>query len=197
MKLLAIVALASTVLSDRPKKSEVYIEGLITGGSGCKQGTVASSLSKDLQSFTLLFDDFVASTGSGTTAKDSRKNCQINIDLRYPQGWSYSVLSVDYRGFIDIPSGVSATQSATYYFSGQTAQNTYSSTTPGPYTGNYLYHDEVGTEALVWSPCGSVVQGNINSQVYLTGDKSKNAQITTDSIDGKYAQIYGIQWKRC
>ena len=37
----------------------------------------------------------IAETGAGKSIKDSRKNCQVNVDLRYPEGWSYSIVSVD------------------------------------------------------------------------------------------------------
>ena len=98
-----------------PNPSQTYIAGLTYGGTGCPPGTVASSFSPDRTTFTMIFDSFIASSGPGVPVTDSRKNCQINVDMRYPSGWSYSIVSVDYRGYASLPAGVSATQKATYY----------------------------------------------------------------------------------
>jgi hypothetical protein len=75
---------------------------------------------KDWQecSFTLIFDDMVASIGPGVPITDERVNCQLNIDLEYPSGFQYSILSTEFRGYAGLDSGVTGTQEATYYFSG-------------------------------------------------------------------------------
>ena len=180
-----------------PDKTKTFIEAITYGGSGCTQGTVASSISEDLTTFTLIFDEFIAETGPGKTIRDSRKNCQVNVDLRYPQGWSYSIVSVDYRGFVSIPAGTTATQTSIYYFSGETQQSTMQSVFRGPYEDDYLITDKVVTSALVWSPCGKVIQGNVNAAVSISGDRTKSALMTVDSIDGKVEQKFGIQWRQC
>lgn len=69
-------------------------------------------------SFTLIFDNYVASIGPGVAVTENRKNCQINLNLAYPAGFQYSVFNTIYRGYIGIDSGVSARQEATFYFSG-------------------------------------------------------------------------------
>jgi hypothetical protein len=58
-------------------------------------------------------------------------------------------------------------------------------------------HDQIAVSSTVWSPCGATLPGNVNAQVRLTGDLTKAAQITVDSVDGKVEQIFGFQWKRC
>ena len=62
----------------------------------------------------------VAEVGSGLAASKGRVNCQINLLMNYPQGFTYTVLNTEFRGFADIPAGYTGTQSATYYFSGRT-----------------------------------------------------------------------------
>jgi hypothetical protein len=205
MKFSTLCLIATTAFADNipvgesgvPDKTKTYISGITYGGSGCKQGTVSSSISQDLTTFTLIFDTFIAETGPGKSISDSRKNCQINVDLRYPQGWSYSIVSVDYRGFVSLPKGTTAEQTSTYYFSGETAQVKASSTFRGPFENNYLISDQIETSEIVWSPCGKVIQGNVNAAVNISGDRSKSALITVDSIDGKVKQIYGVQWRQC
>ena len=97
-------------------------EQVTYGGTGCPQGSVASIISEDGTTMTLIFDSYVASLGKGISITESRKNCQLNIDLLYPAGFQYSIFSADYRGYVAIDKGVTGTQKSTYYFSGQTAQ---------------------------------------------------------------------------
>jgi hypothetical protein len=69
-------------------------------------------------SFTLIFDSFVASIGPGVAVTSNRVNCQLNINLKYPSGFQYSILGTEFRGYSKLDKGVTGVQSATYYFSG-------------------------------------------------------------------------------
>jgi hypothetical protein len=69
--------------------------------------------------FTLIFDEYVASIGPGVSITESRKNCQLDINLQYPSGFQYSVFNADYRGYAALDPNVTGTQQSTYYFSGR------------------------------------------------------------------------------
>lgn len=69
---------------------------------------------------TLIFDEYYASIGPGVARTENRKNCQINVSLKYPGGFQYSIMSADYRGYASIDKGVTGTLKSNYYFSGQT-----------------------------------------------------------------------------
>lgn len=132
MKLLNTLALfsglaaAGPVLVDDPAGGpsghEVQITGLAFAGSGCPAGSVSGQLSTDLTTLTLLYANFVAQAGSGISPSNYRKNCQLNVKIRYPQGWQFSVFKADYRGYAQIPAGDTGTCKATYYFSGDSRQ---------------------------------------------------------------------------
>lgn len=83
---------------------------------------MSSQISNDRSVVTLIFDSYIASIGPGIGVTEQRKNCQLNVDLEYPGGFQYSILSADYRGYSAIQKGVTGTLKSTYYFSGQTAQ---------------------------------------------------------------------------
>jgi hypothetical protein len=83
---------------------------------------MSSQISSDRTIVTLIFDSYIASTGPGISVTEQRKNCQLNVDLQYPGGFQYSILSADYRGYAAIQKGITGTLKSTYYFSGQTAQ---------------------------------------------------------------------------
>lgn len=183
-----------------PDPGSVYITGLSYGGTGCPQGTVASSFSSDQTVVTLLFDQFIASSGPNVPVTSQRKDCQINMALNYPPGWSYSVASVEYRGYAQVPAGVSAQQSSTYYFTGQTQQVKGSTTFTGPYANDYHAKDQIPVNQFVWSPCGENMNGNIKTAVQVYGSPQALAQgstITVDSIDTKVEQMYTLLWRQC
>jgi len=105
-----------------PSGNEVQILGVAFAGTGCPPNSVAGQLSSDLTTLTLLYSSFVAESGKGKGSSDSRKNCQLNVKLKYPSGWQFSVFKADYRGYAQIPSGDTGTCKATYYFSGDSKQ---------------------------------------------------------------------------
>ena len=175
----------------------VYIAGVSYGGSGCPQGTVGSLFSPDHTSLTLIFDQYVASAGPGVPITESRKACQIAADIRVPQGWSYSIASVDYRGYVDLPAGANAEQSATYYFQSSSAQAVSRTNFYGPLRKDYLNSDSIPVQTTVWSACNAVVPVNVKTSIRLTVPRGQTGAITTDSIDAKVKQIYGLQWRRC
>jgi hypothetical protein len=178
----------------------VRIRGLSWAGSGCPAGTVAENLAPDFRAFTLLFDAYVAEIGPGLPLSQSRRNCQILVDLDFPQGWSYSVFTVDYRGFADLEPGVSGVQQSAYYFQGEFRTARLQTTLNGPRVSDYQLRDSLGLGALVWSPCGAQRALNINSAVRVanhSGRPHARGMMTTDSIDGTVVHIYGLQWRRC
>lgn len=167
-----------------------------------------------LNSFTLIFDQYVASIGPGVSITQTRKNCQINLDLRYPGGFQYSVFNTIYRGYVGLDRGVSATQSATYYFSGrklffrntehlvwrsiETSQSTAATSFYGPISKDYEVQTDIDLTSVVWSPCGAPVALNIDSALLLRSSvASASGLITDDSIDGKVTFIVGVQWQKC
>jgi hypothetical protein len=200
----AVIGLASAtptpgVASNTPPSSGVTINSISYGGSGCPQGTVGSFISSDHTTYTLIFDSFVASIGGGASTTDSRKNCQINVDLHYPSGYQFSVYTQNYRGYVQLDNGITAVQKANYYFSGSSAQASTQSSFTGPVDKDYLITDTIPFDSVVWSPCGTDGALNINAQVRLDNSKNRNGQgqMTTDSTDGKVEYKLGFQWQRC
>jgi len=197
--LISSIAALAGMAAAQVDLSQVYVENITYGGTGCPQGTVGIQLNKAKTTFTLILDEYVAFIGPGVAVTQSRKNCQISVSLHYPSGFQYSILSADYRGFVDLDKGVTATQKANYYFSGEVQQASTQAIFNGPISKDYLIHDEIPFTSTVWAPCGVVQALNINSQVRLDngGKRDLIGQITTDSIDGKVTFVVGLQWQAC
>jgi len=197
--LVALLALAmsGSALALGPNPSQVKIAGISYAGSGCPAGSVSQSVAPDAQAFTLLFDQYIAEAGPGVSLASGRKNCQIAVDLRFPQGWSYTIFDVDYRGYVQLDRGATGTQKSTYYFQGGASQASLQSNFSGPADKDYHIRDSLGLNAVVWSPCGMTRAVNINSQVRVTASGGRRALMTIDSVDGQLTHRYGIQWRRC
>jgi hypothetical protein len=167
-------------------------------GSGCPAGSVAPALSDDLTTLTLMYDQYIAQSGPNTMPTDARRNCQMNIKLRYPHGWQFSIFKADYRGFADLPRGATGTCKATYYFSGETRQMSSTMTINGPFSQNYLKSDSFDVRSEVWSPCGKDGMLNINSEVrILPLTQGGPGLMTVDSTDLSFTQILYLQWRHC
>lgn len=194
---LVLTLSAAAAFADAP--DNVTINNIVYAGSGCPAGSVAQNVSQDASAFTLMFDDYMAEVGPGVPFFAGRVNCQLNIDLSYPSGWSFTVISIDTRGFVELDPGVTALQQSSYYFQGQDGSAVMSSNAVGPIDTDYDLTDSLTSDALVWSPCGEQRSLNIDTEVRANnfGNPTGNGLITTDSIDGQVTTVFAIQWQRC
>ncbi|KAI5783203.1 secreted protein [Peziza echinospora] len=182
-----------------PDPGSVFIKNVKYAGTGCPAGTVAVSSSDDKTNVVLAFDSYVASIGPDVAPADNRKNCLINFNIEYPSGWSYTIYSTDYRGYVNIDPKVTALQKSTYYFSSTPGQFEAQSTWTGPFSDDYYFTDTFDAVAVVWSPCKSATNTlNINTQIRLTTtDKKASGLITTDTITHKVTHVLGVAWQKC
>lgn len=121
LSLLATTALATPIPDAVAAAPPAFkINKVVYGGSGCPQGTIDVDYTNSAILPIYFSKDFTASVGPNIVADQSRKNCQLNIDILYSPGYSFSVYSADYMGWGDLDDGVKGVVKAQYYFSGQT-----------------------------------------------------------------------------
>jgi hypothetical protein len=246
---LATLSLASPLPDAAPATSAAApssfkIAGVISGGSGCPQGSInidytdsrilpicKSSLPtiyicyrSKLTNVSDFGNDFTAAVGPSVAPDQSRKNCQINIQLQYTPGYQYAVLGADYTGYGSLDAGVKGLVKANYYFSGYSNQvrfpkrplllrfiflSTQGERTilthkqvasavglQGPFTGRYAKHDDVALS--IWSPCGSEAALNINSEVALTpmGGAASGTLVATKE-SARFTHTLNLAWRQC
>ncbi|GAA2632787.1 DUF4360 domain-containing protein [Streptomyces vastus] len=190
---------SSSAITD-PPPDKIVIEVATVNGSGCPRGTAAVAVSPDNTAFTVTYSDYLAQVGGGASPTAFRKNCQLNLIVHVPQGFTYAVASADYRGFASLQPGASSTQKASYYFQG--SPNTESRTHPfrGPYNDNWQATDTTDWAQLVWAPCGVQRNFNINTELRVNAGTSapgSTSFMTMDSTDGDISTIYHLAWKEC
>ncbi|MBH1937384.1 DUF4360 domain-containing protein [Streptomyces sp. AV19] len=184
-----------------PPPDKIVIEIATVNGSGCPAGTAAVAVSPDNTAFTVTYSDYLAQVGVGSKPTDFRKNCQLNLDVHVPQGFTYAIAQADYRGYAKLEAGAYGTEKASYYFQGssQTVPSTH--TIRGAYGDNWQTTDQVPVTSLVWAPCGERRNFNINTELRVypgTSDTSKTTSfMTMDSTDGSLNTLYHLAWKEC
>lgn len=180
---------------------QVTVNLVQVNGSGCRPGTASVAVSPDNTAFTVTYSEYLAQVGVGAKAVDLRKNCQLGLRVNVPQGFTYAVVTADYRGFADLQWGASATQNASYYFQGMSGTARRTHTLQGPYTGGWQATDKTGIEALVYAPCGTTRNFNINTELLVNAGNSDTARsnsfIAMDSTDGSFSTKYHFAWKKC
>ncbi|TLS44233.1 DUF4360 domain-containing protein [Streptomyces montanus] len=196
----ALPAQASSSVITDPPPDKIVIEVATVNGSGCPQGTAAIAVSPDNTAFTVTYSDYLAQVGGGAGPTAFRKNCQLNLNVHVPGGFTYAIASVDYRGFASLQPGANSTQKASYYFQG--SSNTHSRTHPfsGPYNDNWQATDSTDWAQLVWAPCGVQRNFNINTELRVNAGTSapgSTSFMTMDSTDGDISTIYHLAWKEC
>lgn len=168
------------------------------GGNGCPAGTVSAVLSPDAKSLSVVFDAYQVEVAGRT--RIARKNCDLQIPVHVPSGWSFSVIQLDYRGFNSLPAGARSELVADYFFAGNGANSVrYAKTFTGPSDKDYLFTNKLGVEATVWSPCDgadAILRAKTDLRLY-GNTRGDQALSTVDSVDIKSGLLYQFQWRRC
>ncbi|MER5666926.1 DUF4360 domain-containing protein [Streptomyces mirabilis] len=183
-----------------PPPDKIVIKVATVNGSGCPQGTAAVAVSPDNTAFTVTYSDYLAQVGGNSDPTAFRKNCQLNLIVHVPQGFTYAIASADYRGFAALQSGASSTEKASYYFQGSSSTAAITHPFRGPYNDNWQSTDVTDWAQLVWAPCGVQRNFNINTELRVnagTSTPGSSSFMTMDSTDGDISTIYHLAWKQC
>ncbi len=180
-----------------PTASDVYIEDIHAGGSGCNPDTVLPVIALDRKSFVLVFTDMQLQNPNHRSLQF--KNCLANVRLHVPQGWQVSLATVNTRGFAALDWGIRARQSSSYFFAGNPLGTQYHSQLVGPVEKDYVFTDDIPFESHIWSQCGRSEIFAIDTRLYLNATRNPdgNAIFNTTDVDGAFKKVFHLEWRPC
>jgi len=190
-------ASAGNILDD-PPSDHIVIDLVAMAGSGCRPGTADVAVSPDNTAFTAIYSDYLAQAGTGVPTTEGRKNCQLNVLVHVPQGFTFAIAKVDYRGYGLLQTGATASQRANYYFQGMSQSTFTNHPIAAPLDDNWFASDDVPVAAMVWHPCGELRNLNINTELRVAkGPSTQTSFVTMDSTDGSITTTYHFAWRTC
>lgn len=182
-----LLALSTAVPLEEPAPQ---VEVVTVNGSGCPQGTAETSSSG--RTFSVSYRQFFAQAGGGAGPTDFRKNCQINIRVSVPPGYTYGLARNAYNGFAHLQSGASALHRVSFYFQGSSETTIVNFPFTGPFTDEWRSVYRPNPADIVYAPCGVSRNLNINSELRVNaGTSDRRSFILTEASRGT------IRAKRC
>ncbi len=178
-----------------PPMDKVGVEIAAVNGSGCPAGT-AAVVSSDSTSFKVIYSDFLVQAGPNAVLTESRKNCQISLRVQVPDGFTFAIAKVEYRGFAHLASGVTGQAIGNYYIQGESETTSLSHPLSGPMSSTWKATD---TRALGYAPCDPQRNLNINTELRISSpaDSKSTSFISMSSTDGSIDTVYHIDWLQC
>jgi len=113
---LVISLVGSSASADAPPVDRVVVDTVTVNGSGCPAGTAAVAVSPDNTAFTISYSSYIAQVGVGASPTDFRKNCNLNLIVHVPPGFTYAIAAVDYSGGASLAAGASAVLRTRLFF---------------------------------------------------------------------------------
>jgi hypothetical protein len=185
---------AATLASPPPGAITIHL--VSANGSGCRPGTTQVAAFEDNTGFTITYSAYTAQAGDHLNPVESRRNCQLAVLAHVPQGFTYAISQVTYRGYLQLERGAVALQKASYYFAGGLPTSSAQHRFTGPVADNWTVNQLIHT--LVWAPCATARNLNINSELRVhAASRAPISFITMDSTDTSISTVYHLTWRRC
>jgi hypothetical protein len=184
-----------------PPTDKMVIDVVAANGSGCPGKTANVTVAPDRTAFTVTYSEFTAQVGVGAKPTDFRRNCQLALNVHVPQGYTYAIAGADYRGFAHLEAGATGTETAFFYFQGESQTTKIKHDFSGYTDSDWQRTDTVGIGSLSYLRCGEERFLNLNTELRVAGGwsntKKTTSFMTMDSTDGRIDTVYHFAWKKC
>lgn len=164
---LALAAALPAEFSPNVVPSHVRVVGVSLLGSGCPAGSADVQIDATKSLMEITFSEYIIQTGPGTRASDWRKNCKLTLNMEFDEGFQFSTLATDMKGFAQIPSGARGQCTNVFDFTGVQGQASYAIRLDGPREG--AFDLKADPDIVSWSPCGGQTAiMNMNTQCNIS-----------------------------
>lgn len=195
-----LLIVPSRMFASMDAPTGVGISGASYTGDGCPQGSARVVVSQDSQALTVIFDRFLAYQGPGISHQEAKRDCRLEVELIYPEGWRPTIASVHYRGFAQLSENTFGKQLSKYRFGGRPFMKPSHMLLKGDYMGDYFKADESGHTPRGWAKCGRSEHISIETSIQVGGPQFAPAYLSIDSLDQEARetrQEYRLLWERC
>jgi hypothetical protein len=173
-----------------------YFVSVDASGSGCPAGSWQTDVSPDGQVFTTTFSAYEVSLTPERALSVS--DCTVALKLHSPQGLSFSVTSLFYRGYGFLEPSMRGSFSARYGFRGNPDAASSYREERGPYDDLFQFEDSVTHARRSWSACGTDHDLTVRTQLSLyNGSPAGSGYVHLASIDGSTKVVLGLSWRSC
>lgn len=200
--------------------AQINVTGVRYAGAGCPQGSAQISFSPGNSAFSILFGGPMNISSADSPSPESNASygyadCTIDLDISIPVGQQLELASVDYRGFMSLPSSQTYGRIiSTHYIRGGTVDTPnrrrdwgsryiggVTMSKQGPLDSDVFFRANYGfgvSPGKLYSRCSGSANIRIKVEAAThTFDVSQNTLVTMDSADGSFAADYGIALRPC
>ncbi len=164
------------------------------GGPGCPAGTASASVTGGGTQLTVKFSQYQVAAGGSSGRSFDRKACSLSIPVSVPAGYSVAVVSVDFAGYVNLPSGASASFRLEEFLPGGQGP-VFSRDVKGPKKGKFTA--SANAAATVWSACGASVTMRTNTSLLVRASGGRSASASIRSQDVSTAIVYRLKYRSC
>lgn len=199
--MLTLMGLSSSLMAQGPNPQDVEIRDINVNGSGCPIGTASAIVTNSRPGgpadyFQITYDEFIVEKGPYAEER-SRKFCNISLDIKFPQGWSFTMLSTEVDGYVEIGRGARGELKTQYSFPQLTNRKKAIKRFKSGFEGDYSEGEDTAIFTSIQAPCGRTIPLNIKTTLKITGSRRNYSTMTTDIQSGVLTQLFGLKWKRC
>ncbi|MFJ5984684.1 DUF4360 domain-containing protein [Lentzea sp. NPDC092896] len=159
----AAALIALSALAPAEEAPAPVLEVVTVNGSGCPAGD--ADVQTDGRTFTIGYHTFLARAGNDSSPLDQRKNCQINLRVNVPEGFTHGLARTTYEGYAHLQDGATGLSRVSTYLQGTSPTATVSRPFTGPFSDSWQTHYRPGSAEIQWAPCGERRNININAEV--------------------------------
>ncbi len=189
--LVALSALAPTT-GAAEEAPVARVEVATINGSGCPAGD--AEVTPDGRTFTIGYHSFLARAGGGSSPVDTRKNCQVNIRVIVPAGYTYGLARTTYEGYAHLQEGATALNRVSTYLQGMSSTAIVNHPFTGPFSDDWTTYYRPDSTEIQWSPCDSPRNINVNAEVRVNPGSSDPDRLNFAIVESSR----GVVWvKRC
>lgn len=175
----------------------VTVDMVTINGSGCPKGSATVVVAEDKSSLDVIYSDYTAQVGPDAKPTDGRKNCQANMRVNAPEGYSYGIVRADYHGYMELVPGAVGRLAAGYYHQGNsgTDRRAHDFRDEDGLSDYWSRSDVTDQEHIVWSPCHEKRLFNINTELRV--DRGASGKEETSYLTMDFMTRLHWAWRRC